>query len=65
MGAGKVISTVRIGQSFSPLKKNMTDLDKVEVLWGRHNFLQYHNLRFVLCSNGQIYGGDFAKFVAF
>ena len=25
-------------------------------------FLQNHHLRFVLCSNGQIYGGDFAKF---
>ena len=25
-------------------------------------FLRNHHLRFVLCSNGQIYGGDFAKF---
>ena len=25
-------------------------------------FLQNHHLRFVRCSNGQIYGGDFAKF---
>ena len=26
------------------------------------NFLLNHNLRFVLCSNGQIYSGNFAKF---
>ena len=26
------------------------------------NFLQNHHLRFFLCSNGQIYGRDFAKF---
>ena len=25
-------------------------------------FLRNHHLRFVLCSNGQIYDGDFAKF---
>ena len=24
-------------------------------------FLQNHHLRFVLCSNSQVYGGDFAK----
>ena len=36
---------------------------KVEVFWeGLNFFLRNHHLRFVLCSNGQIYSGYFAKF---
>ena len=36
--------------------------NKVHKFWEGHNILQKLNCRFVLCSNGQIYGGDFAKF---
>ena len=35
---------------------------KVHIFWESHKFLQNLHHRFVLCSNGQIYGGDFAKF---
>ena len=37
---------------------------KVHIFWEGHMFLRNLHLRFVLCSNGQIYSGDFAKFVA-
>ena len=37
---------------------------KVHIFWEGHIFLRNLHLRFVLCSNGQIYSGDFAKFVA-
>ena len=36
--------------------------DKLHIFWEGHKFLQNLHRRFVLCSNGQIYGGDFAKF---
>ena len=35
---------------------------KVHIFWEGPKILQNLHLRFVLCSNGQIYGGDFAKF---
>ena len=38
---------------------------KVHIFWESHNFLRNLHPRFVLCSNGQICGGDFANFVAF
>ena len=34
---------------------------KVHIFWDGHKFLQNLHRRFVLCSNGQIYSGDFAK----
>ena len=37
-------------------------VSKVETLWEDKKLLRNHHLRFVLCSDGQIYGGDFAKF---
>ena len=36
--------------------------DKVHIFWEGHKFLWNLHRTFVLCSNGQIYGGDFAKF---
>ena len=38
---------------------------KVHKFWERHKFLLNLHRRFVLCSNGQIHGGDFAKFCGF
>ena len=35
---------------------------KVHIFWEGHKILRNLHRRFVLCSNGQIYGGDFAKF---
>ena len=35
---------------------------KVHIFLEGHKILRNLHLRFVLCSNGQIYGGDFAKF---
>ena len=35
---------------------------KVHIFREGHNFLRNLHRRFVLCSNGQIYVGDFAKF---
>ena len=35
---------------------------KVHIFWEGHKFLRNLHCRFVLCSNGQIYYGDFAKF---
>ena len=35
---------------------------KVHIFWECHKFLRNLHCRFVLCSNGQIHGGDFAKF---
>ena len=35
---------------------------KVHIFWEGHNILRNLHRRFVLCSNGQIYSGDFAKF---
>ena len=35
---------------------------KVHIFWEGYKILQNLHRRFVLCSNGQIYGGDFAKF---
>ena len=46
------------------LKKNLPlcfDV-KVHIFWEGHKFLRNLHRRFVLCSNGQIYGGDFSKF---
>ena len=34
---------------------------KVHIFWEGHKFLQNLHHRFVVCSNGQIYAGDFAK----
>ena len=36
--------------------------NKVHIFWEGHNVLQNLHRRFVLCSDSQIYGGDFAKF---
>ena len=38
------------------------DTHKVHIFWEGHTFLQNLHRIFVLCSNGEIYGGDFAKF---
>ena len=35
---------------------------KVDIFWEGHNILRNLHPRFVLRSNGQIYGGDLAKF---
>ena len=35
---------------------------KVHIFWEGHKFLRNLHRRFVLCNNGQIYDGDFAKF---
>ena len=35
---------------------------KVHIFWEGHQFLWNLHRRFVLCSNGQIYSGDFANF---
>ena len=35
---------------------------KVHIFWEDHNFLRNLHHKFVLCSNGQIYEGDFVKF---
>ena len=35
---------------------------KVHIFWEGQKFLQNLHHRFVLCINGQIYGGDFSKF---
>ena len=35
---------------------------KVHLFWEGHEFLRNIHCRFVLCSNGQIHDGDFAKF---
>ena len=35
---------------------------KVHIFWEGHKILRKLHLRFVLCSNCQIYSGDFAKF---
>ena len=45
--------------------KSKTNRDKVHIFWEGHKFLRNLHRRFVLCSNGQIYGGDFPKNVAF
>ena len=37
-------------------------LFKVHRFWEGHNILRNLQRRFVLCSNGQIFSGDFAKF---
>ena len=41
---------------------NSDALGKVHIFWEDHNILRNLHRRFVLCSNGQIYDGDFAKF---
>ena len=38
------------------------EYDKVNSFLEGHEILRNLHRRFVLCSNGQIYGGDFAKF---
>ena len=38
---------------------------KVHIFWEGHKFLRNFHPSFVLCSNGQISGGDFAKFCGF
>ena len=40
----------------------LNNLCKVHIFWEGHKFLRNLQRWFVLCSNGQIYGGDFAKF---
>ena len=37
-------------------------IPKVHIFWEGHKFLRNLHRRFVQCGNGQIYGGDFAKF---
>ena len=37
-------------------------LYKVHIFWEGQKILRNLHSRFVLCSNGQIYSGDFAKF---
>ena len=45
------------------LRRYLLDFNvcKVHIFWEGHNFLQNLHRRFVLFSNGQIYGGDFEK----
>ena len=38
------------------------EVSKVHILWEGHKILRNLHHRFVLCSNGQIYSGDVAKF---
>ena len=49
---------------FESLQKDhlQLHLGKVYVFWESHKCLRNLHRRFVLCSNGQIHGGDFAKF---
>ena len=42
--------------------KDNSVFSKVHIFWEGHKILRNLHRRFVLCSNGQIYGGDFAKF---
>ena len=42
-----------------------TGVFKVHIFWEGHKILWNLHLTFVLCSNGQIYGGDFPKFCGF
>ena len=45
------------------LKRNMNGrFIKVHIFWDGHKFLQNLHRRFVLCSNGQIYSREYAKF---
>ena len=44
------------------LTKYFFDFLKVHIFWEGHKILQNLHLTFVPCSNGQINGGDFAKF---
>ena len=54
-------------------KLNLTSLyhipvlsfSKYHIFWEGHKILRNLHYRFVLCSKGQIYGGDFAKFCVF
>ena len=45
-----------------PTKRRELLYCKVHIFLEGHLFLQNLHRRFVLCSNGQMYGGDFAKF---
>ena len=47
------------------IRDDNTYLKFIYIFWEGHKFLRNLHCRFVLCSNGQIYGGDFANFVAF
>ena len=44
---------------------NATITESSCILREGHKFLRNLHCRFVLCSNGQVYGGDFAKFCGF
>ena len=55
----------RLGLAYRPPENKQWKKVKVHIFWEGHKILRNLHHRFVLCSNGQIYGGDFAKFVAF
>ena len=42
--------------------RNNPHLCKVHIFWEGHKIFRNLHCRFVLCSDGQIYSGDFAKF---
>ena len=51
-----------IAYSLYSYRLEIRDLkDKVHTFWEGHKILRNLHCRFVLCSNGQIYGGDFAN----
>ena len=55
-----------IAYSLYSYRLEIRDLkDKVHTFWEGHKILRNLHCRFVLCSNGQIYSGDFKKNLAF
>ena len=47
-----------------PNKAKEKKMFKVHIFWEGNKFLRNLHSRFVLCSNSQIYGRDFAKFLS-
>ena len=44
------------------IRRNLGHSSKAYIFLEGHTILQNLHRRFILCSNGQIYDGDFAKF---
>ena len=59
----KILTSIRCICGFitNSNKKFNSYRGKVHIFWEGHKFLRNLHCRFVLCSNGQIYSGDFAK----
>ena len=58
-----ICGLLRISELYVPLELwILKQYVKVHIFWEGHKILRNLHCSFVLCSNGQIYGGDFAKF---